>query len=74
METNTMTLMAGKYELSIGSVLLPTEVLGDITVTYTEGTIEAETQAGVRRQGSGKTEEANVAFTVFLPSMDYLGK
>lgn len=73
METNTMTLMAGKYELSIGSVLLPTEVLGDITVTYTEGTIEAETQAGVRRQGSGKTEEANVAFTVFLPSMDYLG-
>lgn len=73
MNTDTTTLLAGKYELSIGSVLLPAQVLGDITVTYTEGTVEAETQAGTRRQGSGKTEEANVAFTLFLPSMDYLG-
>lgn len=73
MNTNTQTLLAGKYEMSIGNVLLPVEVLGDISVAYKEGTIEAQTQAGVRRQGSGKTEEASVTANIFLPSMDYLG-
>ena len=73
METTTTTLLAGKYELSIGAVLIPAELLGDINVTYTEGTVEASTQAGNRRQSNGKVEEANVVFTLFLPSMDYMG-
>ena len=73
MNQETLTLLAGNYEVSIGSVVLPTQLLGDITVTYSEGTIEAATQAGTRRQGTGKPEEANVSFNLFLPSMDYLG-
>ena len=73
MNTETKTLLAGNYEVSVGSVLLPTELLGDITVTYTEGTIEVQTQAGTRRQGTGKVSDANVAFDLYLPSMDYLG-
>lgn len=71
--TQTLKLLAGSYEVSIGQLVVPAQLLGDITVTYSEGQIEVATQAGTRRQGSGKVEEANVAFDVYLPSMDYLG-
>jgi hypothetical protein len=66
------TLLAGQWELSIGSVLIPTQLLGDITPNYAEGTMEAETQAGKRTQPSGKAETSELVFTLFLPSMDYL--
>lgn len=66
------TLLGGKYELAIGATLIPAELLGDITVNYEEGTMEASTQAGTRRQPSGKADTAEVTFTLFLPSMDYL--
>jgi hypothetical protein len=58
--------------LSVGSVLIPAQLLGDITPNYAEGTMEAETQAGTRRQPSGKAETAELTFTLFLPSIDYL--
>lgn len=40
------TLMAGKWEMSIGNTLIPAKLLGDITPNYAEGTVEAKTQAG----------------------------
>lgn len=66
------TLMGGKYEMSIGSVLIPAQLLGDISPNYEEGTLEAETQAGKRTIPSGKAETAELTFTLFLPNVDYL--
>lgn len=65
-------LLGGKWEMSIGNVLIPAQLLGDITPNYEEGTLEAETQAGTRRQPSGKAETAELTFTMYLPSIDYL--
>lgn len=66
------TLMGGKYEMSIGSVLIPAQLLGDISLNYEEGMLEAETQAGKRSVPSGKAETAEATFTLFLPNVDYL--
>ena len=66
------TLLGGKYELAIGSTLIPAQLLGDISPNYEEGTLEAETQAGKRTQPNGKAETAELTFTLFLPNMDYL--
>lgn len=66
------TLMAGKWEMSIGATLIPAQLLGDITPNYAEGTVEAQTQAGTRKQPSGKAETAELTFTVYLPNIDYL--
>lgn len=66
------TLLAGKFEMSIGNVLIPASLLGDISPNYAEGTIEAQTQAGVRMQPSGRAETAELTGTLFIPNMDYL--
>lgn len=66
------TLLGGKNEVSVGKVLMSAELLGDITVNYEEGIMEANTQAGVRRQPSGKADTAEITYTLFLPSLDYL--
>lgn len=65
-------IMAGQWELSIGNVLIPANLLGEITVTYEEGDSEAETQAGTITTPNGKAETAEATTTIFLPSMDYL--
>lgn len=66
------SLKAGTYEMSIGDVLIPAELLGDIAVNYDEATTEASTQAGTRVMPLGKPATAEATFTLFLPSMDYL--
>lgn len=71
-DTLTDTLMGGKWEMSIGATLIPAQLLGDISPNYEEGTLEAETQAGTRRQPSGKAETAELTFTLYLPNFDYL--
>lgn len=70
--TQTTTIMAGKWEMSIGSVLIPAELLGELNVNYEEGTSEAETQAGTITTPNGKAETAEATTTIFLPSFDYL--
>lgn len=69
---NNDTLLGGKYELAIGATLIPASLLGDITPNYSEGMLEAQTQSGVRRIPSGKADTAELTFTLFLPSIDYL--
>lgn len=69
---NNETLLAGKWEMSIGNTLIPAQLLGDISPNYEEGTIETETQAGTRTQPSDKASTAELTFTVYLPSIDYL--
>lgn len=66
------TLQAGTYEMSIGDVLIPAELLGDISPNYDEATAEASTQAGTRTIPLGKPATAELTFTLFLPSIDYL--
>jgi len=70
---SVQTLKAGTYELSLGDVLVPSELLGDITINYDESTAEASTQAGTRVIPLGKPATAEATFTLFLPSIDYLG-
>lgn len=66
------TLLAGKWEVAIGKTLIPASLLGDIKPSYSDGTLEAKTQAGVRKQPSGKAETAELSMTIYLPSMDAL--
>lgn len=68
----TTTIMAGKWEMSIGNVLIPAELLGELNVNYEEGTSEAETQAGTITTPNGKAETAEATTTIYLPSFDYL--
>lgn len=69
---SVQTLKAGTYELSLGDVLVPSELLGDLTINYDEQTAEASTQAGTRVIPLGKPATAEGTFTLYLPSMDYL--
>lgn len=69
-------LLAGNYELSVGNVLIPAELLGDLTPDYEEGEISADTQAGTITTPSGKPETSEFSFDMFLPrqnAMKYLG-
>lgn len=66
------TLMGGKYEMSIGNTLIPAQLLGDITPNFEEGVLEASTQAGTRSQPSGKLDTAELTFTLYPESIDYL--
>lgn len=66
------SLKAGTYEVAIGDVLVPAELLGDITVNYDEATTEASTQAGTRVVPLGKPATAEATLTMYLPSVDYL--
>lgn len=68
----TQTIMAGKWEMSIGNVLIPAELLGELSVSYEEGTSEADTQAGTITTPNGKAETAEATTTIYLPSFDYL--
>lgn len=65
-------LKAGTYEMSIGNVLIPAELLGDISPNYDEATVSSDTQAGTRTTPLGKPATAEMTFTLFLPNIDYL--
>ena len=69
---NNDKLLGGKWEMAVGGVLIPASLLGDITPNYAEGLYEVETKAGTRRQPNGKAETAELTFTLYLPSLDYL--
>lgn len=67
--------LAGNFEMSVGNVTIPAELLGDLTPDYQEGEISAETQAGVITTPSGKPETSQFTFNLFLPrqnAMKYL--
>lgn len=70
--SKTKTLTAGNWEMSIGNVLIDAELLGEVTITYTEGMTEIDTQAGTFSVPSGRVEEATAEVSIFLPNMDYL--
>lgn len=65
-------LLAGKWEINFGKVLIPAQILGDITPNYEEGTLEVETQAGTRKQPTGKATNAELAFTMYISELEQL--
>lgn len=68
-------LFAGNYEMSVGNVTIPAELLGDLTPNYEEGEISANTQAGTITTPSGKPDTSEFTFNMFLPrknAMKYL--
>ena len=69
-------LLAGNYELAVGDVVIPPELLGDMSPNYEEGEISADTQAGTITTPSGKPDTSEFTFTLFLPKTNavmYLG-
>lgn len=67
--------LTGKVDVSLNGVTIPAKYLsGDdgVVTTLTETVKETPTMAGTVRQSTGTYEEANVAFSVVLPNMNYL--
>lgn len=64
--------LGGQAEVAINENLIPANLLSEVAVEFTEGTRETETLAGTFSQPTGMLETAQVTFTMFLPSMDYL--
>lgn len=68
----TTTIEGGKYQMSVDNVLLEAQLLGDISIQYTEGMKERETQIGTIRTPSGTVDTAEAKVTIYLPNIDYL--
>lgn len=67
------TLIGGKWEMSVGNVLIPASLLGDLSPNYAEGIMTANTQAGIRNQPSGMAETAELTGTIYVPNYDLIG-
>lgn len=66
------SILGGAAELALGLNVIPPTLLGDITPNFTEGTRSSETLGGNRTTPSGRFDESTLAFTLFVPNMDYL--
>lgn len=65
-------VLGGAAEVSINSKTIPSTLLSEVTVEITEGTRERTTLGGKFSKPSGVLDTAQVSFTMYLPSMDYL--
>lgn len=65
-------VLGGPAEVAINNVAIPASLLSEVSVELTEGTRERETLGGTFTKPSGTLETAQVMFTMYLPSMDYL--
>lgn len=66
------TVLGGPAEVSLNGVTIPAQLLSEVTVELTEGTRERTTLGGNFTRPSGVLETAQVAFTMYLESMDAL--
>ncbi len=64
--------LGGVAEVAINENLIPAELLSEVSVEFTQGTRDTETLGGKFTQPTGMWDTAQVTFTMFLPSMDYL--
>lgn len=67
-----MANLGGPAEVAINGITIPASLLSEVSVELTEGTRERETLGGTFTKPSGVLETAQVMFTLYLPSMDYL--
>ena len=63
--------LSGNYN---GEKLIPTELLGDIKTKIAMKTVEKDTQAGTSKRRTNVVDTAEATFTLYLPSLDFLGK
>jgi len=66
------TVLGGPAEVAINGITIPSSLLSEVSVEITEGTRERTTLGGTFTKPSGVLETAQVMFTMYLPSMDYL--
>lgn len=64
--------LGGKAELAVGTTTIEPQFLGDMTVTFKEGTRSTTSLGGVIETPSGTLQEAKIKGTFILPSMDAL--
>lgn len=67
-----VTYLGGKAELAIGELVIEPQFLGDMTVTFQEGTRTSTSLAGTINRPSGQIETAQIEGNFILPSMDAL--
>lgn len=67
-----VTYLGGKAELAIGNLVIEPQFLGDMTVTFQEGTRTSTSLAGTINRPSGQIETAQIEGNFILPSMDAL--
>ena len=67
-----VTYLGGKAELAIGTLVIEPQFLGDMTVTFQEGTRTSTSLAGTINRPSGQIETATIEGNFILPSMDAL--
>nr|DAP66741.1 MAG TPA: hypothetical protein [Caudoviricetes sp.]DAV82859.1 MAG TPA: hypothetical protein [Caudoviricetes sp.] len=72
--TDEKTLNAGLWEVALGDMLIPAEFLGDIKTKIAMKTVEKDTQAGTSKRRTNVVDTAEATFTLYLPSLDFLGK
>lgn len=65
-------VLGGPAEVAINGITIPASLLSEVSVELTEGNRERETLGGTFTKPSGVMETAQVMFTLYLPSMDYL--
>lgn len=65
-------ILGGSADLALGTAVIPADLLGDITPSFTEGERSSDTLGGNRTAPSGRYDEATLTFTLFVPSFDYL--
>lgn len=66
------SVLGGPAEVAINNIAIPASLLSEVAVELTEGTRERETLGGTFTKPSGVLDTAQVTFTLYLPSMDYL--
>ena len=64
--------LGGPAEIGINGVVIPASLLSEVSTQFTEGTRERTTLGGHFTRPSGVLDTAEVHFTLYLPSMDYL--
>lgn len=67
------TYQSGTVEVAVGTGVISPDRLGDVSVTYTEGTRTGEPLSGTVTVPSRRFEERTITFTLFLRSIDELG-
>lgn len=66
------TILGGPAEIALNGITIPASLLSEVSTELTEGTRERETLGGTFTKPSRVLETAQVRFTLYLPSMDYL--
>lgn len=66
------TALGGRASLAINKIEIPSYMISEITPNFVEGTRERTTLGGIFNRPSGIFDTAELSFTLFVPSMDYL--